>query len=411
MSSTCTPESGSGTHPCWPPRPSAAWSDWARTATSWRCADWSQPCARGRPRVADARTRRLAALVDGLSAAHLDGLLLTGLSNIRYLTGFSGSSALLVVTVRDTLLITDFRYQTQVVDEVGDLARVVIEPASLWTGLWQQLGQMSLKVMGFETAHIQHREFQRLVEAGARWQWRPTADLVETLRERKDEEEIALIRDAAGVATRALERTLPQLHVGMSELAVAGVLEKSLRDEGSEGFPFPSIVASGPRSALPHARSSTRTLERGDFLLMDFGAEVNGYCSDITRTVVMGKADEEQRSLYEIVREANVLASSGVRAGMTGRDADAIARHYIDRAGFGELFGHSLGHGIGLEVHEAPRLARTADGALPEGAVVTIEPGIYRPGWGGVRIEDDVVLGADGPHILTEFPRELMELG
>lgn len=349
--------------------------------------------------------------MDGLSAAHLDGLLLTGLPNIRYLTGFSGSSALLVVTARDVLLITDFRYQTQVAQEVGDLARVVIEPASLWTGLWQQLAQLPVKVLGFETAHIQHREFQRLVEAGARWQWRPTADLVETLRERKDEDEIALIRDAAGVATRALGRTLPQLHVGMSELQVAGVLEKSLRDEGSEGFPFPSIVASGPRSALPHARSSTRTLERGDFLLMDFGAEVNGYCSDITRTVVMGKADEEQRGLYEIVREANALASSGVRAGMTGRDADAIARHYIDRAGFGELFGHSLGHGIGLEVHEAPRLARTAEAGLPDGAVVTIEPGVYRPGWGGVRIEDDVVLDSDGPHILTDFPRELLELG
>ena len=349
--------------------------------------------------------------MDGLSAAHLDGLLLTDLPNIRYLTGFSGSSALLVVTARDVLLITDFRYQTQVAQEVGDLARVVIEPASLWTGLWQQLAQLPVKVLGFETAHIQHREFQRLVEAGARWQWRPTADLVETLRERKDEDEIALIRDAAGVATRALGRTLPQLHVGMSELQVAGVLEKSLRDEGSEGFPFPSIVASGPRSALPHARSSTRTLERGDFLLMDFGAEVNGYCSDITRTVVMGKADEEQRGLYEIVREANALASSGVRAGMTGRDADAIARHYIDRAGFGELFGHSLGHGIGLEVHEAPRLARTAEAGLPDGAVVTIEPGVYRPGWGGVRIEDDVVLDSDGPHILTDFPRELLELG
>ena len=362
--------------------------------------------------MTDGRPRRIAALVDGMSAAHLDGLLLTGLSNIRYLTGFSGSSALLVVTGRDAVLITDFRYQTQVADEVGDLARVVIEPSSLWTGLWHQLAQMAMvQVIGFETAHIQHREFQRLVEAGARWQWRPTSDLVETLRERKDEGEIERIRDAAGVATRALERTLPQVRVGMSELAVAGVLEKALRDEGSEGFPFPSIIASGPRSALPHARSSPRTLESGDFLLMDFGAEVGGYCSDITRTVVMGQADEEQRAVYEVVREANERAARGVRAGMSGRDADAIARHYIERAGFGELFGHSLGHGIGLEVHEAPRLARTAEASLPEGAVVTIEPGVYRPGWGGVRIEDDVVLGADGPHILTEFPRELLELG
>jgi Xaa-Pro aminopeptidase len=236
-------------------------------------------------------------------------------------------------------------------------------------------------------------------------------DLVETLRERKDAGEIARISDAAGVATRALARTLPQLRIGMSELAVAGVLEKALRDEGSEGFPFPSIVASGPRAALPHARSSTRKLEPGDFLLMDFGAEVGGYCSDVTRTVVMGRASAEQREVYEVVRGANERAAQGVRAGMSGRDADGIARHYIDRAGYGELFGHSLGHGIGLEVHESPRLARTAEGALPEGAVVTIEPGVYRPGWGGVRIEDDVVLGADGPQILTEFPRELIELG
>ena len=362
--------------------------------------------------MSDPRSRRIAALVDGLTAAHLDGLLLTGLPNIRYLTGFSGSSALLVVTPRDVVLITDFRYQTQVVDEVGDLARIAIEGASLWTGLWQQLASMpTVKVLGFETAHIQHRDFQRLVESGARWQWRPTMDLVETLRERKDDAEIARIQDAANVATRALERTLPQVKVGMSEVAVAGVLEKALRDEGSEGFPFPSIVASGPRAALPHARSSARELEHGDFLLIDFGAEVGGYCSDVTRTVVMGRATDEQREFYETVRGANERAARGVRAGMTGRDADAIARHYIDRAGYGDLFGHSLGHGIGLEVHESPRLARTADGALPEGAVVTIEPGIYRPGWGGVRIEDDVVLGADGPHILTDFPRELMELG
>jgi Xaa-Pro aminopeptidase len=362
--------------------------------------------------VTDLRPLRLAALIEGLTAAHLDGLLLTGLSNIRYVTGFSGSSALLVVTPRDAVLITDFRYQTQVVSEVGDLARVSIESASLWTGLWQQLAAMpTVKVLGFETAHIQHRDFQRLVEAGARWQWRPTVDLVETLRERKDGGEIGRIQEAAGVATRALERTLPQVRVGMSELAVAGVLEKALRDEGSEGFPFPSIVASGPRSALPHAHSSSRTLEHGDFLLMDFGAEVDGYCSDLTRTVVIGHASDEHREVYDVVRQANDRAAKGVRAGMTGRDADAIARHYIERAGYGELFGHSLGHGIGLEVHEAPRLARTADGALPEGAVVTIEPGIYRPGWGGVRIEDDVVLDVDGPHILTQFPRELMELG
>ena len=362
--------------------------------------------------MSDSRSRRIAALAAGLTAAHLDGLLVTSPANIRYLTGFSGSSALLFVTARDVVIITDFRYQTQIVDEVGDLARISVESQSLWTGLWQQLAQLGyIEVAGFESGHLLHRDFQRLLDAGARWQWRPTMDLVEALRERKDDEEIALIERANGVATRALERTLPQVRAGMSELEVAGVLEKALRDEGSEGFPFPSIVASGPRSALPHARSTARRVESGDFLLLDFGAETGGYCADVTRTVVVGRAGEEQREIYDVVRRANEQASVGVRAGMTGRDADAIAREYIQRRGFGELFGHSLGHGLGLEVHEAPRLAKTADGALAEGAVVTIEPGIYRPGWGGVRIEDDVVLAAGGPRVLTRFTHELIELG
>ncbi|HXT15503.1 MAG TPA: aminopeptidase P family protein [Gemmatimonadaceae bacterium] len=363
----------------------------------------------------EARTRRLSALADGLTAAHVDGLLVTSLANIRYLTGFSGSSALLFVTPRDVVLITDFRYQTQIAEEVGGLARISIEAQSLWTGLWRELSQLSqqwnLEVAGFESSHLLHRDFQRLLEAGARWQWRPTVDLVETLRERKDAGELALIEAANGIATRALERTMPQVKAGMSELEVAGALEKALRDEGSEGFPFPSIVASGPRSALPHARSSARALERGDFLLLDFGAETKGYCADVTRTFVVGKADDEQREVYDVVRTANEAAAHRVHAGMTGRDADAIARDYIEQRGYGDLFGHSLGHGLGLEVHEAPRLARTAEGALAEGAVVTIEPGIYRPGWGGVRIEDDVFLGPGGPTILTRFTRELIELG
>jgi len=362
-------------------------------------------------RVSDHRSRRIAALLDGLTAAHVYALLVTSLANVRYLTGFSGSSALLLVSQRDAVLITDFRYQIQAADEVGDVARVTIEQQSLWTGLWQQLTQApGIQVVGFESAHLLHRDFQRLMEAGSRWQWRPTLDLVETLRERKDANEVRLIERAAAVAIRALERTLAEVRVGMTELQVAGVLERALRDEGSEGFPFPSIVATGPRSALPHARASAAKIRDGDLLLLDFGAEVEGYCADVTRTVVVGRASDDQREIYDVVREANEQASREIRAGMSGRDADAIARGYIERRGFGDLFGHGLGHGVGLEVHEAPRLARTADGALAEGSVVTIEPGVYRPGWGGVRIEDDVVLDAAGPRILTKFTRELLEL-
>src|SRR5918992_3235947 len=392
---------------CWRRPRSGSCADLARTATSWPCAASS----RGSRPVTDPRPRRLAALIDGLTAAHVDGLLVTSLANIRYLTGFSGTSALVFVTPRLTLLVTDFRYQTQVEHEVGDLARVTIEAQSLWTGLWQQLGQLpQVQVAGFESAHLLHRDFQRLLDAGSRWQWRPTVDLVETLRERKDAEEVARIEQAADVATQALQQTLAAVGPGMTEYEVAGTLEKALRDAGSEGFPFPSIVASGPRSALPHARSSDRRVQRGDLLLLDFGAEARGYCADVTRTVVLAPASDEQRAMYDVVRVANERAVAAVRPGMSGREADAVARGYIERCGYGDLFGHSLGHGLGLEVHEAPRLARTADGALPEGAVVTIEPGVYRPGWGGVRIEDDVHLAPDGARVLTRFPRELLEL-
>lgn len=362
--------------------------------------------------MADLREYRIAALADGITAAHMDGLLVTGAANVRYLSGFSGSSALLFVTAHESLLITDFRYQTQAADEVGDLARIVIESQSLWTGLWQQLAQMPyLSVAGFESAHLVHRDFQRLLEAGARYQWRPTLDLVEVLRERKDEGELSSIRAAVSVAEVALERTMTQVRAGMSELEVAGVLESQLRQAGSDGFPFPSIVASGPNAALPHARPGERRIGTGDFLLIDFGARVEGYCSDVTRTFVIGTPSAEQREIYDVVRHANERAVRSVRAGMSGRDADGLARGYIQDRGYGELFGHSLGHGIGLEVHEAPRLAKTADTPLVDGAVVTVEPGIYRPGWGGVRIEDDVHLSAGGAQVLTRFTRELIEIG
>jgi Xaa-Pro aminopeptidase len=361
--------------------------------------------------VADRRPARVRALRELLRAGQLDGLLLTSLPNIRYLTGFTGSSALLLVTEQELLFITDFRYATQVRSEVGDLARITIEGQSLWAGLWRLLPeQHALEVIGFEAAHLLYRDYERLQSAGAHWAWQPTSELVESLRERKDSDEVALIAAAAQVATRALERTLAQVRVGMTELEVAGVLERALREEGSVGFPFETIVASGPRSALPHARAASRALEPGDFLLLDFGAIVDGYCADITRTFVVGRASEEQRAVYDVVRGANARAVSAVRAGMLGRDADALARGYIEERGYGAEFGHSLGHGIGLEVHEAPRLAKTAEAPLHEGAVVTIEPGIYRAGWGGIRIEDDVVLGAEGAELLTAFPRELMEI-
>lgn len=364
--------------------------------------------------MTDGRERRLAALRIAIAAAKLDALLVSSLSNIRYLTGFSGSSALVIVTADDVLLLTDFRYSIQANVEAGAVARVMIEPTSLWSRLWAELPAMrDVESIAFESAHVTHADFQRLVEppqGGAKWQWRPAVNLVETLRERKDEGEIALIRDAARIAELALARTVKRVKAGMTELGICGLLEGELRACGSESHPFETIIASGERSALPHARSSGRVVGSGDLLLIDFGAEVGGYCSDITRTFVVGKASAEQRDIHDVVREANGTASGAIRAGMRGKDADALARGYIERRGWGEEFGHSLGHGIGLEVHEGPRLSKLNDAPLPVGSVVTIEPGIYRPGWGGVRIEDDVLLTSEGREVLTSFPRELIEL-
>lgn len=346
-----------------------------------------------------------------MRAGHIDALLILSAPNVRYLTGFSGSSALLLVTASELHFVTDFRYETQVGAEIGDLARIRIEPSSLWNGLWGLLQQTAgVEVIGFESAHIIHRDFQRLLTEGTRWQWRPQIGLVEALREIKDEGEVALIRTAGAMATRALGRTLESVKAGLSELQIAGILEKALRDEGSEEAPFSPIVASGARAALPHARPSQKVVRRGELLLLDFGAQCGGYCSDLTRTVVVGPASGEQRDIYNIVKGANAEASERVRPGMSGQDADALARRYIEERGYGEAFGHSLGHGLGLEVHEAPRLARTVETRLGDGSVVTIEPGIYRAGWGGVRIEDDVRLGASGAEILTDFTRELLEV-
>ena len=298
-------------------------------------------------------------LRDALGRSDLDGLLLSGVANIRYLTGFSGTSALAVVTARDCLLLTDFRYASQVDDEVGAAATVRIETVSLWAGLWGHLnGMAGLDRIGFESTHLVHRDFQRLLEQGARWQWRPTTDVVETLRVSKDVGEVSKIQRAVGIAEQALSATFPHIRAGLTETEIAGILEHNLRDAGSEAFPFPSIVAGGIRSALPHARASDRPLGRGDFVLLDFGAVFQGYCSDITRTFVIGKATDTQREVYGIVREANRRASAALRVGIDCRAADAVARDYIHALGFGDEFGHSLGHGIGLEIHEAPRLAK-----------------------------------------------------
>ena len=340
----------------------------------------------------------------------LDALLVTHLPNIRYLTGFSGSAALLLVRGDSTTLITDFRYAVQAPSEAGEAAVVEVDQKSVWERLGRLLGAAPPDQLGIEAQAITVRDAER-VGGLIRGQLVPTADLVERLRTVKAPEEIEAIRAAAALAQAALAEVLPTVRVGQTEREVAAALEAALRRRGSEWHPFPTIVASGPRSALPHARTSARPIERGDWLLLDFGAQVDGYCADLTRTVVVGgRADERQRTIYELVRSAQLRALEHLRAGMTGREGDALAREVIAARGFGEAFGHSLGHGLGLEVHEAPRLAPTAEAALPLHAVVTVEPGIYLPGWGGVRLEDDIHLGPAGAVVLSDGRTDLVEL-
>jgi Xaa-Pro aminopeptidase len=361
----------------------------------------------------DARADRRAALLGSLDGEQLDGLIVAHLPNVRYLTGFTGTAGVAAVLRQETVLVTDFRYRTQAEVEVETAARIEIASSDAWARLFEVLEEYpGLDTVGFEGHAVTVADARRFADAQGHVRFRPAAELVERLRACKDEDEVRAIREAARLCLEALEATLACVRPGRTERDVAAQLEHELRRRGSEWHPFPTIAASGPRSALPHARTGGRELGVGDWLLLDFGAQLDGYCADITRTVVVGRpADERQRAVYELVREAQRTALRSVRAGMTGREADAVARSLIERRGFGDAFGHSRGHGLGLEVHEAPRVSRTNTEVLPPGAVVTIEPGLYFPGWGGVRIEDDVRLTTEGTELLSDGGTELREVG
>lgn len=359
----------------------------------------------------DLREDRQAAVRALLEPDGLQALIVTHLPNIRYLTGFTGSSGAAILLPDEVVLVTDFRYETQATDEVGSAARVEIVPTDVWGRVKKVIDDApGISEVGLEAENMSVATAQRLSDGDWSVAARPVRGPVEQLRASKHPSEVESIRQAACLTKEAFEEVTGAIRPGVAELTIAAELERALRLRGSEWHPFQTIVASGPRSALPHARTGDRELRSGDFVLLDFGAQVDGYCADLTRTVVLGAADERQRTVYEIVRSAQADARSHVRAGMTGADADALARSSIAARGFGDAFGHSLGHGLGLEVHEAPRLGRTNDKPLPADAVVTIEPGVYFPGWGGVRIEDDVHLSDEGAVLLSDGETELREL-
>lgn len=360
--------------------------------------------------ASDRRHDRQILLRRRLEDLGLDALLVSYPPNIRYLTGFTGTAGLVLVSQDRVVLTTDFRYAEQAPAETCGAAEVAMEKSNLWERLRRILEGGPRVRLGFERERLTVRDADRLARLAVADPV-PTSDVVETLRTVKDPDEVEAIRAAASLAHQALGEVLPTIRVGQTEREVAARLEHALRIHGSEWHPFQTIVATGPRTALPHARASERPIAKGDLLLIDFGAQLFGYCSDITRTVVVGSAaDSRQREIYGLVEEAATLARTEIRAGMSGREADALARDRIDAAGYGESFGHSLGHGIGLEVHEMPRLARLAEEPIPAGAVVTVEPGIYLQGWGGVRLEDDIHLTAAGPRCLSDGHTELIEL-
>jgi Xaa-Pro aminopeptidase len=350
------------------------------------------------------RGDRLAALLEERS---LDVLLVTNLVNVRYLTGFTGTNGACLVSRDERLFFTDFRYVERARAEVREFERVEAGR--------ELLGDVAARLRGragFDDAHVSvrtHRTLEDKVADGV--ELVPAGGLVERLREVKDDDELRAMRAAAEVATAAYEDLRDRGLVGRTERDVARTMVRRMEDLGAEGPSFPPIVAAGAQGALPHAESRDVAIPPDTLVVVDAGARVDGYCSDCTRTFATGSLADGALELYELVRRAQEEALAAALPGAARREVDGVARAIIEEAGQGERFGHGLGHGVGLEIHEDPRLTRTAEGELHSGNTVTIEPGVYLPGELGVRIEDLVAVAEGGPEVLTAFPKELVTAG
>jgi len=339
-----------------------------------------------------------------LAQRELDSLLVSDLTNVRWLTGFTGTNGAAVVTRERRLFLTDFRYTEQAEDQVVDFERL---PAG--RDLVADMAEHLTGRAGFDDAHVSVRTHARLAEkAPGDVTLTAAGGAIESLREVKDPGEIECIAAAAELASGALERVLERGLVGRIERDVALDLEQEMRLAGAHGPSFPSIVAAGAHGALPHAVPRDWEIPSGVLVVIDWGALLDGYCSDCTRTVATGPLDDEATEAYELVRRAQQAGLAAVRAGAGCAWVDAVAREVIAEAGQGERFGHSLGHGVGLEVHEGPTLSKRSEGDLRTGNVVSVEPGVYLPGRLGVRIEDLVAVTDDGADVFTQLPKELL---
>lgn len=352
--------------------------------------------------------RRLETLRVFIAEHELDGLLVSKPQNRRYFSGFSGSAGVLLITANTAQLLTDFRYLAQAAAEAPGFA-IIRHGNSIYETIGRIAADLRLKKLGFETDFVSFETYELLNKALTAAELYPVK--LDSLRARKDQSELALIRKAVAIADTAYSHVLTIIRVGMSEREVAFELETRMRKLGSEKPAFATIVASGERGALPHGLASDKLLAAGDFVTMDFGSVYQGYHSDITRTLVMGEASLKQRQIYQTVLTAQLAGVKAVKAGRLCREVDAVARDIIAAAGYGEFFGHGLGHGVGLMIHEEPRLSPTnASGRLAADMVVTVEPGIYIPEWGGVRIEDTVAVTADSCDVLTASSKDLIEI-
>jgi len=349
------------------------------------------------------------ALVDEiLESEGLDGIVFSHPPNLRFLTGFSGSTGCLLVTSSGVGFLTDSRYTTQARDQMVDVE--VREAKILHKSVVEWLTELGCRRVGFEEETLSCSEMRRLREATADIVWVPLERSLQMLRCRKDKEEIATLEHAATIAEAAFTEVLPRLRPGTIERDFATDLEFAIRRNGGEEKSFDFIVASGPRGALPHGIAADRVMQEGDLVTIDFGVRYAGYHHDETVTVALGEVSDTLRSIHDIVLRAHDLAIDAVRPGARIPDVDAVARDYIAQCDYGDFFGHGLGHGLGLEVHEWPSLSARTDATLQEGMVITIEPGIYLPDVGGVRIEDMILVTASGARVLTKIDKQFRRL-
>lgn len=352
---------------------------------------------------------RIKGLREQFEENGIDGILITSQYNRRYMTEFTGTAGVVIISEKDARFITDFRYVEQAEKQVAGF-QIVQHTAPIHEEVAKQAEDMGITRLGFEKDHMTYSQYDTYNTA-LESELIPVSGLVENMRLIKTAEEISIIQEAVDIADAAFTHIQSYIRPGTKEIDISNELEFFMRKKGAVSSSFDIIVASGYRSALPHGVASEKKVEKGELVTLDFGAYYKGYCSDITRTVAVGEPDNELRKIYETVLEAQLKGVGGIKAGITGKEADDLTRDYIKAQGYGEYFGHSTGHGMGLEVHEGPGLSFRTDKVLEPGMVVTVEPGIYVAGKGGTRIEDDIVVTEEGNDILSKSTKELLVLG